>query len=98
MAAHFSPFSKKLGDGKRFPAVDVVSGLLLGENFLKMGGGPGGGGQKIGPDGRESDFSLCLKIAVLPACQLTLTPFSREIRIFGSAKNKVLPAWQRIFQ
>ena len=65
-------------DGKRFPAVDVVSGLLLGENFLKMGGGPGGGGQKIGPGGRDSDFFLRFKIVVLPAWQLTLAPFSRK--------------------
>ena len=49
----------KTGDGKRFPAVDVVSGLLLGENFLKLGGGPGGGGQKIAPDGADTDLFLC---------------------------------------
>ena len=46
-------------DGKRFLAVDVVCALLLGENFLKMGGGPGGGGQKIRPERRDSDLFLC---------------------------------------
>ena len=53
--------------GSAFNALDVVLGLLLGENFLKMGGGPGGGGQKIRPERRDSDFFLCLEIAVLPA-------------------------------
>ena len=42
-------------DWKRWEAVDVVSALLPGENSLEMGGGPGGGGQQIHPDGREAD-------------------------------------------
>ena len=41
------PDRREADDGKRFPAVDVVLALLLGENFLKMGGGPVGGGQKM---------------------------------------------------
>ena len=73
------PHPRESDDGKRFPAVDVVSGLLLGENFLKMGGGPGGGGPIAGPDEEDSDFFLCLKIAVLLAWQLTLAPFSRKL-------------------
>ena len=35
--------------------MDVVLALLLGENLLEYGGGPGGGGQKIGADGRVAD-------------------------------------------
>ena len=56
--------------GSALQAVDVVLALLLGENLLEMGGGPGGGEQKIRPGGRGSDFFLCLEIAVLLACQL----------------------------
>ena len=32
--------------GSALQAVDVVLALLLGENSLEMGGGPGGEGQK----------------------------------------------------
>ena len=46
--------------GSALQAVDVVCRLLLGENLLEMGGGPGGGVQKIGPGGRDADFfSVC---------------------------------------
>ena len=36
--------------------MDVVLGLLLGENVLELGGGPGGGELKIRPDRRDADF------------------------------------------
>ena len=36
-------------------AMDVVSGLLLGENLLEWGGGLEEGGQKIGPGRRWAD-------------------------------------------
>ena len=54
-------------DGKRFCGERCI---------VEMGGGPGGGVLKIRPDGRDSDFPLYLKIAVLLACQLILAPFS----------------------
>ena len=42
--------------GSALQAVDVVLALLLGENLLEMGGGPGGGEQKIRPERRDADF------------------------------------------
>ena len=41
--------------------MDVVLALLLGENVLELGGGPGGGGLKIRPERRDADFSGSLK-------------------------------------
>ena len=57
-----------------------------------MGGGPVvGGATKI--DRIEGILIfLCLKIAVLLACQLTVAPFRGEIRFSGPAKNDVVLA------
>ena len=38
------PIRGPADDGKRSEAVDVVVGLLLGENFMELGRGSGGGG------------------------------------------------------
>ena len=40
--------------------MDVVLGLLLGENLLGVVGGSGGGVLKIGPERRDSEFFCCL--------------------------------------
>ena len=42
--------------GSAVQAVDVVFRLLLGENLLEIGGGPGGGVQKIRPEGMDANF------------------------------------------
>ncbi len=53
------PCRSPADDGKRFQAMDVVLGLLLGEK-IKKGGSLREGGSKIGPDGRLSDLFLAL--------------------------------------
>ena len=46
VSSHARRLEGSADDGKRFQAMDVVSGLLLGENLLKWGGGLEEGGPK----------------------------------------------------
>ena len=61
----------RLADGgKRSEAVDVVVGLLLGENLVNWGGGPGEGGSKLTFERGEADFSLTFWIVLFTAREL----------------------------
>ena len=48
--------TKRFFDGKRFPVRWTLYSGCFSERNLEMGGGPGGGGQKIDPDRRDGGF------------------------------------------
>ena len=83
-AAAASGAGESTDDGKRSPAMDVVVACLSSEK----GGGLEEGGLGAPPDRRDADYSRRLEIAVLPAWQLTLAPFSRKLGFSNMRKTE----------